>query len=222
LAARLDTAVSTLAGSDAAALANAEASLRGARQVALVDSYGYNAGYLQQILQGSKPTNAQAPALAEVIRFTDTGVFDATYPGVELKHLQRWRNMARPAGASWRSEIDRIINGAGATDALGSVQAAGAARGRFTWTLPFLSITNWDQPSYDSLIATSVSFLQAIQETGLAALAAAARGRSDWARQSIWSNALLGPFGGSYSVGFGDPTYDAVPLDDALPKFTFA
>jgi hypothetical protein len=217
LAARLDAAVATLEGSDEGALAAAEASLRGAQQVALADSYGYNAGYLDQILTGSKPTNVVAPT--GVFDFTDSGVFDATYGGTELKHLARWRNMARPGNASWRSEITRITEGSGGPDALGAIQAAGAARGRLTWTSPFLSITNWDQPSYDSLISTSTSFLQAIQNTGFAALAGAARGRSDWARQSVWANALLGPFGGSYGVGLFDRTYDAVPVADALPSF---
>jgi len=46
-----------------------------------------------------------------------------------------------------------------------------------------------------------VYFLQCIQTTGLAALAASAVGNADWARAAVRSNAMNVPYGGSYSIG---------------------
>jgi hypothetical protein len=205
---------------DAAALAAAEASLRGAPYVSTVDLYGYNIGYLDQILKGSKPTNVVAPT--DLIETTDTGLFDAVYGIDELKNLQRWRNMSRSGNGGWRSHIDDVIAGAGGADDLTAIQAAGAARGRFIWSLPQLSIKNWDQASYDLLLLLSVVFIEVVQAAGLTALAAAGRGRADWARQTLWTNAGLTAIGSGDTLGFRNNTLDAIPVVDAIPKFIWS
>ncbi len=218
LAGRLDAAMAAYTGTDADALAYVEDSLRGDFFVAggLANSYGYNVGYLDQILNGSRPSGTTAPP--NFFAFTEDGLFDATYSQGELRGMDRWRRRSTATGR-WADEVNAIVEGAGGDDDLRVVQASGVATGRGTWTLPFLSIEGWDQPSYDSLLSTSASFLQAVQTTGMAALAAAARGRADWARRASWANALNGPFSGSYSVGLGDDTYDGMDALDALPQF---
>lgn len=218
LAARLAAGTAASNGSDADAIAYAAATLRDVAQVGLADSYGYNVGYLDQILNGSAPTGVQVPT--NVFTFSDDGLLDARFTGGELKHVQRWRNMARPANAGPRAGITTTIEGAGGADDLRAIQAAATARGRATWQLPFLAITDWDQPSYDSLIETSIIFIQTTQITALAALAAAGRGRGDWARQAAAANTVLAPYGGSYAAGLFDNSFDAREVDDALPAFT--
>jgi hypothetical protein len=60
---------------------------------------------------------------------------------------------------------------------------------------------------------TSAYFLQCIQATGLAALAAASVVAADWARAAVRSNAMTVPYAGSCGVGLFDGT-------GQLPIFT--
>jgi hypothetical protein len=60
---------------------------------------------------------------------------------------------------------------------------------------------------------TSAYFLQCIQATGLAALAAASVGNADWARATVRSSAMAVPYTGSYGVGLFD-------ANGQLPTFT--
>ena len=59
----------------------------------------------------------------------------------------------------------------------------------------------------------SAYFLQCVQATGLAALAAAAAGNDGWARAAVRSNAMTIPYIGSYGVGLFDGS-------GQLPTFT--
>jgi hypothetical protein len=93
---------------------------------------------------------------------------------------------------------------------------AGVSRGKFVWAPGNqlnLNISNFDQAVYDLLLVTSVYFLQCIQATGLAALAAASVSDADWARAAVRSNAMTVPYGGSYGVGLFDGT-------GQMPTFT--
>ncbi|QLE53691.1 hypothetical protein FD724_38195 (plasmid) [Nostoc sp. C057] len=210
---RINAALIAFNGNDAGAIAYAEGSLRGAPLQGLTDSYGYNAGYLDQILTGSKPTNAMAPVGYFIYR--DTLLFDGTYAVEEIRPLDNWRRHAEQAASRPRSRYAEIVNGAGGADSLLAIQSAGVVRGKATWQPQnvFLAIANYDQPTYDLLLVTSAYFLQCIQATGLAALAASAVGNADWARAAVRSNAMIVPYGGSYSVGLFDNT-------GQLPTFT--
>jgi hypothetical protein len=206
LVTRINAALTAFGGNDAGAIAYAEGSLRGAPLQGLTDNYGYNAGYLDQILTGSKPTNAIAPA--DYFTYHNTVLFDGTYGVEEIRQLDIWRQHAQQAARQPGSRYTEIVNGAGDADALLSIQLAGVERGKATWQPQnaFLAITNYDQPTYDLLLVTSVYFLQCIQATGLAALAASAVGNGDWARAAVRSNAMTMPYGGSYSIGLFDNT----------------
>jgi len=76
-----------------------------------------------------------------------------------------------------------------------------------------LTITNFDQATYDLLLVSSAYFLQCTQATGLAALAAASVGNADWARAAVRSFAMTVPYTGSYGVGLFDGS-------GQLPTFT--
>jgi hypothetical protein len=210
---RINAALTAFGGSDGDALTYAETSLRGLPLQGLTDSYGYNAGYLDQILNGSKPTNAQAPA--GFFTYEAAALFDGTYSVEEIQRLDDWRRRADQAMTRPGSRYTEIVNGTGGANALPVIQETGVARGKATWrpTNPLLVITNFDQPTYDLLLITSAYFLQCVQGTALAALASSSVANPDWARAAVRSNAMLAPFGGSYSVGLFDST-------GQLPTFT--
>ncbi|BAY60860.1 hypothetical protein NIES22_09200 [Calothrix brevissima NIES-22] len=215
LVTRINTALTAFNGNDAGAIAYAESSLRGAQLQGLTDSYGYNAGYLDQILTGSKPTNAIAPV--GYFTYQETLLFDGTYAVEEIRALDKWRKRAQQAASRPGSRYAEIVTGTGGADALPAIQSIGVALGKATWQPQnvFLAITNFDQLTYNLLLVTSVYFLQCIQATGLAALAASAVGNADWARAAVRSNAMTMPYGGSYSIGLFDN-------NSQLPTFTWS
>src|SRR5262249_52059534 len=205
--ARISAALGAFNGDDAGAVAYAEASLRGANLQGLTDSYGYNSGYLDQILTGAKPTNVAAPA--GYFTYDPDELYNGFYSVAEIRPLDKWRRHAARAAARPDSRYAAIVQGGGGADTLPSVQLAGVSRGKFVWVPGNqlnLTITNFDQGAYDLLLVTSAYFLQCIQATGLAALAAASVGDADWARAAVRSNAMTVPYGGSYGVGLFDGT----------------
>jgi hypothetical protein len=212
--ARINAALAAFNGDDAGALAYAEASLRGANLQGLTDSFGYNTGYLDQILTGAKPTNATAPA--GYFAYNPAELYNGFYSVAEIRPLDKWRRHVSKAADRPDSRFAAIVQGAGAADTLPAIQLAGVSRGKFVWAPGNqlgLNITNFDQATYDLLLVTSAYFLQCIQATGLAALAAASVGNADWARAAVRSNAMTVPYTGSYGVGLFDGT-------GHLPTFT--
>jgi hypothetical protein len=202
---RINAALAAFNGDDAVALAYAEASLRGANLQGLTDSFGYNSGYLDQILTGAKPTNVTAPA--GYYSYNPAELYNGFYNVSEIRPLDKWRGRAVRAATRPGSRYEEIVQGAGAADTLPAIQLAGVSRGKFVWAPGNqlnLNISNFDQAVYDLLLVTSVYFLQCVQATGLAALAAASVGDADWARAAVRSNAMTVPYGGSYGVGLFD------------------
>jgi len=211
---RINSALAAFNGDDAGALAYAEARLRGANLQGLTDSFGYNSGYLDQILTGAKPTNATAPA--GYFSYNAAELYNGFYSVSEIRPLDKWRRRAARAATQPGSRYESIVQGAGAADTLPAIQSAGVSRGKFVWAPGNqlnLNLTNFDQAAYDLLLVTSVYFLQCVQATGLAALAAASVGDADWARAAVRSNAMTVPYGGSYGVGLFDGT-------GQMPTFT--
>lgn len=202
---RINGARAAFQGGDAGVLAYAEASLRGGNLQGLTDNFGYNAGYLDQILTGAKPTNVTAPA--GYFTYNPTVLFDGFYRMPEIKPLDNWRKRAEKAAQRPESRYAAIVQGTGGADTLPAIQLAGNGRGKFVWAPGNqlnLNISNFNQATYDLLLVTSAYFLQCIQATGLAALASASVGNADWARAAVRSNAMTIPYGGSYGVGLFD------------------
>ena len=212
--ARINAALAAFNGDDAGALAYAEASLRGANLQGLTDSFGYNSGYLDQILTGAKPANATSPA--GYYSYNPAELYNGFYSVSEIRPLDKWRRRAARMATQPGSRYEAVVQGAGAADTLPAIQSAGVSRGKFVWAPGNqlnLNISNFDQAGYDLLLVTSVYFLQCVQATGLAALAAASVGDADWARAAVRSNAMTVPYGGSYGVGLFDGT-------GQMPTFT--
>lgn len=211
---RINAARAAFEGDSAAAVAFAEASLRGANLQGLTDNYGYNAGYLDQILTGSKPANVIAPA--GYFTYNPAVVFDGFYSVPEVRQVDDWRRRAAKAAERPGNRYAEIVQGSGGADTLSAIQVAGVGRGKFVWgpaSPANLNISNFDQVTYDLLLVTSAYFLQCIQATGLAALAAASVDNAAWARAAVRSTAMTAPYTGSYGVGL----FDAA---GQLPTFT--
>ena len=203
--ARINAANAAYGGDDAGAVAYAEASLRGGNLQGLTDNFGYNAGYLDQILTGAKPANVTAPA--GYFTYNPAELFNGFYGVPEIKPLDNWRQHAANAASRPNSRYAVIVQGAGGADTLPAIQLAGNGRGKFVWAPGNqfnLNISNFSQATYDLLLVTSAYFLQCVQATGLAALASASVSNADWARAAVRSNAMTIPYGGSYGVGLFD------------------
>lgn len=108
--ARINTALMA-SNYDAAALAYAEGSLRGASLQGLVDSYGYNAGYLEQILTHSKPINAVAPA--NYFTYQGELLLDGAYSVPAIRPLKFWRSQVSLAASRSNSRYAAIVEGTG-------------------------------------------------------------------------------------------------------------
>lgn len=202
---RVNAARTAFQGGEAAVLAYAEASLRGGNLQGLTDSFGYNAGYLAQILTGAKPVNVTAPT--DYFTYNPAALFNGFYGVPEIKPLDNWRKQAEKAAQRPGSRYAAIVEGAGGADTLPAIQVAGHGRGQVVWAPGNqfgLNISNFAQPTYNLLLVTSAYFLQCIQATGLAALASASVANTDWARAAVRSNAMTIPYGGSYGVGLFD------------------
>lgn len=202
---RVNAARTAFQGGDAGVLAYAEASLRGGNLQGLTDNFGYNAGYLDQILTGAKPVNVTAPA--GYFTYNPAELFNGFYGVPEIKPLDKWRKQVEKAARRPESRYAVIVQGTGGADTLPAIQLAGNGRGKFVWAPGNqfnLNISNFSQATYDLLLVTSAYFLQCVQATGLAALASASVGNADWARAAGRSNAMTIPYGGSYGVGLFD------------------
>jgi hypothetical protein len=148
--ARINAALAAFNGDDAGALAYAEASLRGAILQGLTDSFGYNSGFLDQILTGAKPTSATAPA--GYFSYNSAELYNSFYSVAEIRPLDKWRRRAARVATQPGSRYEAIVQGAGVADTLPAIQLAGASRGKFVWAPGNqlnLNISNFDQATYD-------------------------------------------------------------------------
>ena len=102
-------------------------------------------------------------------------------------------------------------------------QIAASRVGYGTWSIPFfLDVRGWDRRSYREIIGLSIYFVQAVQLSGLACLAAAAQRDEGAARNAVLCSALAQPFGGSYLVGLddgGSAAYCDRTAAESIPQF---
>lgn len=151
------------------------------------DNFGYNQGYLLQILE--KPPEGIAASADYEISCSD-GLFDCTYATERLAALDAL------------AEVQQAINGdldPALRDQLLPVQDAAIPRGRGVWD-GGLSVQGFSQESYDELLDVSSSYLETVQATALTAVDAHANGDAEAARRSarasagmiVWLAAYIG------------------------------
>jgi len=159
------------------------------------DNFGYNQGYLLQILE--KPPEGIAASPEYEITCTE-GLFDCAYVTERLSALPQL------------AEVQAAINGdldPGLRDELLPVQEAAIPRGRSVWD-GGLSVQGFSQASYDQLLDVSSSYLETVQATALTAVEAQANDDAGAARRSALASAgmivWLAAYFGGLTNGEGD------------------
>jgi len=188
----LADALAALHGDDATAIAYAAT-----QAVPQLDGYGYNHGYLTEILE-APPAGLTSPPEFLV----GSGVLDGRYAVDEIAGLDELRDRFAA------SLVDLDV------DTLATQQADAHARGRSVWSTG-LSVQGFPQPAYEQLLELSAYFLQGTQAAAIAAILATAQRDLDLARRGALVAALLAPWTISYRMGLLDGRSDR-----ALPTFS--
>lgn len=202
-------------GSDAAVLAYNRASLLDRADPAdpsrtitgLADTYGYNEGYLLQIVE--KPPVGLSTPPKFVVCPTD--------PGTRPLYCQYATSQVR-AVAQFDPVSRRLAGGRGEygtlRDQIVPVQAKAITRGRQVWDT-FLNVQGFAQPAYEQLLDISSAFLETVQATALSTVEAVAESDAALGRQAATANACMGIWLASYTTGL----IDGRP-DRAIPTFS--
>jgi hypothetical protein len=180
-------AVGSARGDDAAALAFA-----GSQLESQLDSYGYNRGYLTEILE-APPADLTSPRAFLVA----PGLLDARYAVDEIAGLAELRDRFEDATTAGSVDVDTMA----------AQQAESHARGRSVWSTG-LSVQGFPQEEYEQLLELSAYFLQGTQAAALAAALASIDGDVDLARRAALVAAVLAPWSISYRMGLLDGRAD--------------
>lgn len=189
--ARLDT----LDGDDAAIIAAARAALFDAAPTeeggdpipGLTDSFGYNRGYMLEIL-ATPPEGVAASPQFEV---SCGGLFDCVYASPKLAVLPELGGLQAALNSEASPDPELVAE-------LLPIQELAEPRGRGVWS-GGLSVQGFSQASYDQLLDVSSSFLETVQATALVNVRAAADADVDAARtglvaeaaQIVWLDAYI-------------------------------
>lgn len=184
-------ALDSAAGSDDEAIAHAEAALP-----AHVDAFGYNLGYLLEIVELPP---ADAPTRDGFVRAGS--LLWAEYDEPRLAALPPLRVVAdhleTPPDARWEETAEGLLERQGEEE----------ARGRQVWSSG-LSAEGLSDEAYTQLLDVSGSFLEVIQATALTAAQAVAARDAQAARRAAVAAAGLSPWLGGYGLGLLDPAHD--------------
>ncbi len=161
----------------------------------LVDGFGYNQGYMLQILEAPPEgleTSAQYAITCERLLWCE-------YASPKLAAVERFR-----------SASDRLSDPADATAAalaaeLQPVELDAVPRGRFVWSSG-LSVQGFPQSSYDQLLDVSSSFLETVQITANAMVQAVLDEDTEAGRAGAVANAAMIVWLAAYRVGLLDGT----------------
>jgi hypothetical protein len=157
-----------------------------------LDGYGYNHGYLTEILE-APPVGLRSPPDFLVA----PGLLDAHYAVDEIQGLAEL--VERFVTATATGDVD--------SEALLATQADAHARGRAVWSTG-LSVQGFPQREYDQLLELSAYFLQGTQAAALAMILASTAEDIDLARRAAVLDALLEPWSISYRMGLLDGRSD--------------
>ena len=175
---------------------------------ALLLLYGYNRGYLEQIIDVPPPGLSSPEGLLEC---ADAHVLDcaiATSHAMPNAAAYDDANdaLASPVGAKWQ-EMEELLEIA--ENAIGS--------GEGVWES--ISIDKLDAAGYDVLLDLSAGYLRTGQAASFAGMTAYAQDDADAARCSILMNAGVTLWSGAYFMGLASPadpgtfpTFECVPL----------
>ena len=164
-------------------------------QRGLIDTFGYNEGYLLQIAE-KPPVGLSTPAgLVECPAATERPLYCA-YGTNRLKALPRFDPISRKLAAGKGAYADLATQ-------IPPLQEAAITRGRAVWD-GALNVQGFSQEAYEQLLDISSAFLETVQATVLATVKATAEERVPVGRQAATANACMGIWLSSYLVGITD------------------
>ena len=176
-------------------LAYAEASLFETEH-GLIDTFGYNEGYLLQIVERPPEGLTTPPGLVECPAAAVDGPLTCTYGTTRLTALTTFADvsvaLARGDGA-YADLAARIV----------PLQDAGIARGRTVWD-GMLNVAGFSQEAYEQLLDISCAFLETVQATVLATVRAVVDRDALAGQRAAVANACMGVWLTSYLVGITD------------------
>lgn len=195
--ARADAALAAATGDDAAALAYARASLfdeppatEGGQPVrGLTDSFGYNEGYMLQILE-APPEGLTA---GDAYQISCAGLFDCSYATPRFAVLDELADVQAQLSGGQGPYAELYAE-------LIAIQEAAIPRGRGVWSSG-LSVQGFPQAEYDQLLDVSSSFLETVQATGLTMAQASVTADAEQARVGALANAVMIVWLASYIDG---------------------
>jgi autotransporter adhesin len=171
----------------------------------LVDTFGYNEGYLLQIAE-KPPVGLSTPTgLVDCPVATERPLY-CSYGTSRLQALRRFDPISQ-----------KLASGKGAYADLAKkippLQEAAITRGRGVWD-GALNVQGFSQEAYEQLLDISSAFLETVQATVLATVKSTAQGSVPVGRQAATANACMGIWLSSYLVGITDGRPDR-----KLPEF---
>lgn len=188
-------AAAAAAAGDDELLAYAEASLFDTER-GLIDTFGYNEGYLLQIVERPPEGLTTPPGLVACPATAVDGPLTCTYGTTRLTALTTFADVSAALARGDGPYADlaaRIV----------PLQDAGIARGRTVWD-GMLNVAGFSQEAYEQLLNISCAFLETVQATVLATVRAVADGDALAGRRAAVANACMGVWLTSYLVGITD------------------
>ncbi|MEX1006841.1 MAG: hypothetical protein WD271_03245 [Acidimicrobiia bacterium] len=162
----------------------------------LVDTFGYNEGYMLQIAE-KPPEGLVTPAHLVVCPVNPAdGPLFCKYQTSRLTALATFDQVA-----------EKLKQGTGAYGKLAAkiapIQEPGIARGRMVWDGQ-LDVQGFEQEAYEQLLDISSAFLETVQATALATVQAVADHEELVGKQAATANAMMAVWLRSYIVGLTD------------------
>ncbi len=170
----------------------------------LIDTFGYNQGYLLQIVEAPPEGLTTPPGFVscEGPLFCEYGDSDDQ---AQLGALDEFRSAAAMLSGTAAAGTPERWQELGAV--IPPLQALAVDRGRLVWSSG-LSVQGFPQRSYEQLLDISSSFLQAIQAIVLAAVQSVVESDADLAVRAALANACTDIWLSSYTMGLLDGRAD--------------
>jgi len=171
----------------------------------LVDTFGYNEGYLLQIAE-KPPVGLSTPTgLVDCPVATERPLY-CSYATSRLQALRRFDPISQELASGKGAYADLAKK-------IPPLQEAAITRGRGVWD-GALNVQGFSQEAYEQLLDISSAFLETVQATVLATVKSTAQGSVPVGRQAATANACMGIWLSSYLVGITDGRPDR-----KLPEF---
>lgn len=184
-------------------LYNTQAKSEGSQPIqGLADNFGYNKGYLLEIL-ARPPEGCNSP---EKYQINGRGLFQCVYASPKLKILPLLTEVQEAIAISDSKYVSLVKD-------LIPLQEIAEPRGRSVWSSG-LSVQGFPQVAYDQLLDVSSSFLETVHATGLTMIRSVIEENADQARRGSVADAAMTIWLSAYMVGLLNGKGDKV-----IPKF---